>query len=506
MKRVIGVDLGTTLSSVSVVDHATGRPALLANADGKSSIPTAIWYRQGEVVVGERAMRAAVLHPDDVFIRFKPKLDDPGIMFGSHGPTELVAEVIRYLKAMAEAQLSDEVGGGVFAVPAWMPHTGRQVIQDGAALAGLAPERLVNEPVAAAHLYALDCGGKEGDIVFVGDPGGGTTDASVVELSSTGGTVLANAGDMELGGQDFDRAILEWWREQWIAEFSEDPLTDPAVVADWIERAERSKQALSRDQEVTEYLTAAGQTLKPTLSRRKFEQLISSHITRIEQCAREALTRAGVRAQDVDTVLLVGGSTRVPAVREAIGAIFGRPVGHLVDPTSAVAKGAAIIAADLDGTGLRDRRGRPFLKAVFTDVAAHGLGIEAIDENTGLPFNHVLIPAGTILPARGTGLFHPQQDDATAVKITLIEGSDRDISKCTILQRDYELPISVSRKKENVEVKVTLIINADGIVEVEAEEPGGGVLREQFRRPEVVRGGEERCASSGQAAATKAPA
>ena len=237
MKRVISIDMGTTLSEVSIVDQATGRPSLLANQDGKTLIPTAVWYRQGEIVIGERALRAAVVHPDDVFTRFKPRLDDPDIRFGSHAPTELVSEVLKHLKVMAEARLGKEVASAVITVPAWMQHTGRQVIQDGAVLAGLKPERLVNEPVAAAHLYALDCSGEVGDIFTVVDPGGGTTDASVVEHSSAGGRVLASSGDMLLGGQDLDRAVLEWWREQWMAEFGEDPLTDPAVIADWILRA-----------------------------------------------------------------------------------------------------------------------------------------------------------------------------------------------------------------------------------------------------------------------------
>ena len=443
------------------------------------------------------------MHPDNVFTRFKPRLDDPAIEFGSHKPAEVVAEVLKHLKAIAESQLGEEVANAVITVPAWMQHTGRQVIQDGAVLAGLKPERLVNEPIAAAHLYALDRGGEEGDILTVVDPGGGTTDVSVVELSSVGGKVLASSGDLSLGGQDLDRVVLEWWREQWMAEFGEDPLSDPAVIADWILRAERAKEALSADSEITEYLTSAGRTQKPTLTRQKFEQLIEGHIGRIEKCVRDALDRASVRAEDVDTVLLVGGSSRVPAIRAAIGSVFGRSIEHLVDPTSAVAKGAAVMAADLDGTALRDRRGRPFLKSIFKDVAAHGLGIEAIDEKTGLPFNHVLIPAGAILPARGTGLFRPQRDDAAAVKITLIEGSDRDISRCNILQRDYELPISMPRKKENVEVSVTLGLTLDAIVEVEAEEPGGGVLREQFRRPEIVRGGEKKCASNSQVTSTK---
>jgi molecular chaperone DnaK len=364
-----------------------------------------------------------------------------------------------------------------------MGHLGRQRVQEAAKLAGIDPVRLLSEPVAAALAFALD--NPATSVLCVVDVGGGTTDVSVVQLEERDGEVLANYGDLHLGGRDFDVEIVEFWRKKWQETFGEDPCQDPAVLADWLERAERAKKELSSAEETTAYLSASGRTLSPKLTRTDFERLIAGHLRRVESCVIEALRRASISPADIEHVILVGGSIRVPAIRSLVSRIFGREIGHSVDPTTAVVQGAAIAAADIDGIALRDRHGRRFLKAVLTDVASHGLGVVAVDED-GTEYNHALIKAGTPLPARGSAVFLPLHDDAEAVELTIVEGDDPDLSRCTILQRGYMLKIPVPRKRELVEIAVELVINTDGIVEIHARESGGGEFHEQFRHPAIV--------------------
>lgn len=485
--RIIGIDFGTTISIASVIDEATGRPDYVKDKDGLIEVDSVVWYQNTDtekVVVGGKAKRACPLDPDHVFSRFKPGFDDPDFKLNTnYSPEEVTSEIFKYLKANGERQLGVSIEKTVITTPAWLGHLGRQRIQEGAKLAGLKPVKILAEPVAAAIAYSLDHSEAKGTIC-VFDFGGGTLDVSIVDLDKE--EVKVNYGDLHCGGKDLDQLILEKWQEEWKSRFGVDPLRNPQTEADWRDRAERVKKDLSTEEEVSEYLTAEGESATLALSRDEFEKMIIPYTKTLLNCVQEAMDRAEISTEDVDEVVLVGGSTRIPKVKELLSDYFGRSVDHSIDPSMAVAMGAGIVAGDKEGISPRDILGRKFLKGVIEDVTAHGLGVEVVDGDPENTYNHVLIASNTKLPARGKDHFQPLEDDSEAVLVTIIEGDDKDISKCKVLQENYKLEIPNPRRRDLVDIEIEFVINTDGIIEIHAYENSGGELHEQFRHPAIV--------------------
>jgi molecular chaperone DnaK (HSP70) len=489
-ERVLAVDWGTTFIEFGVIDLSTDRPLLLKNEQGQTMIPNAIWFKNGECILGDKAKRAAPVYPDAVVLRYKPKLNEPDFEVKVKGKTykgeDLVAIWAKALKADAERQLQAEVRRVVVTVPAYSNELMRERIKTGFEQAGFQVERLLSEPVAASIAYGLE-GDPPVGLGLVYDLGGGTFDVALVDYSEQ--KVIRNAGDISLGGNDFDLRILERWRELFQKQHRFDPFKNPQVKAEWLEKAEQAKRDVSTDTETTLYLSADGQSITVTLTRQEFEALIAQELQRTRTILEGLLTRENLAPKDITQVVPVGGSTRIPKVLQLLSDWWGKPVTHKVDPDIAVVTGAVVIAADLEGRPVRNKRGQKYIPA-FKDVTSHGLGVEVIDPSTRKTYNHVMIKSGSELPASHTDTFCPDQDDVSHVEITIIEGDDPDLTRCRVLQRGYRLPIKTPRKKEMVRIVVKFTIDENGLIFIDATEDSGGELHEQFKHPAILGGAQ----------------
>ncbi len=487
-KIVVAVDWGTTQIEFAVVDKSTDRPVILKNAQGQIMTYNAIWFKNGDIVLGDKARRAAPVYPESVVLRFKPDLDNPDFKVEVNGRgirgEELVEISARDIKREIERHFQSDVECAVVTVPAYGGELLRERIMTGFERAGFKVEKLLSEPVAASLAYDLESEMSPERIILVYDLGGGTFDVALVDFQEE--KVLRNAGDLNLGGNDFDFRILERWREEFEDQHGFDPLQNPQVKAEWLDKAEQAKKDLSTDDETIQYLSADGRSITAQLKRSEFEALIDTDLQRTLGILQELLDKENLSAKEIGQIILVGGSTRIPRVKEILSEFWGSPVKHEIDPDLAVVVGAVVVAADIEGRPIRKKHGQRYLRGVLKDVTTHGLGVEVIDPETNKVFNHVMIKSGSELPASHIDHFIPQKDDVSFVEVTIIEGDDPDLAKCKVLQRGYKLPIKTPRKKELVRIEVKFTIDENGLVYIDATEDSGGELHEQFKHPAIL--------------------
>lgn len=468
MGRVIGVDLGTTFSLVATVDG--GRPRIVEDR-GERLVPSVVGFTpKGDLLVGVPARNQYAVEPENTVRSIKRKMggDETVTLAGKkYTPQEISALILRKLKQMAERDLGEPVERAVITVPAFFTDAARQATRDAGEIAGLEVARIVNEPTAAALAYGLDRAGDQRAVVY--DLGGGTFDVSIVDLSEGVIEVRASHGNTQLGGDDFDDLIVNHVADQFQAEHGVDVRQDRRAFARLSRAAEQAKIALSDapyTRIVEEYITQKDGRqalhLDVELSRQTFEELIRPLVRTTLESVDRALSDAGLRPRDLQTALLVGGSTRIPLVRAMVARHLGREPRGDVHPDEAVALGAAIQAAIIAGEPI---------EAVLVDVAPHSLGIETMRIVLGQPlFDRyaVLIPRNTVIPCTKAESFYtltPEQDSA---RVRVYQGDEQVASRNALLGEFLFDGISAAPSGENREIIVRFDYDVNGIVQVSA--------------------------------------
>jgi len=462
MSKIIGIDLGTTNSCVSVLEG--GEPKVIPNPEGNRTTPSVIAFKNGERQVGEVAKRQAITNPNTI-ISIKRHMGTNykvNIEGKDYTPQELSAIILQYLKSYAEDYLGEPVTKAVITVPAYFNDAERQATKDAGRIAGLEVERIINEPTAAALAYGLDKTDQD-QTILVYDLGGGTFDVSILELGDGVFEVKATAGDNRLGGDDFDQVIIDYLVEQFKKENGIDLSQDKMALQRLKDAAEKAKKDLSgvtSTQISLPFITAgaAGPLhLEVTMSRAKFDELSANLVERTMGPVRQALSDAGLSPSQIDKVILVGGSTRIPAVQEAIKKATGQEPHRGVNPDEVVAMGAAIQGGVITGD-VKD--------VVLLDVTPLSLGIETM----GGVFTK-LIDRNTTIPTSKSQVFSTAADNQTAVDIHVLQGERPMAANNKTLGR-FQLSDIPPAPRGIPQIEVTFDIDKNGIVNVRAKDLG----------------------------------
>ena len=472
MARAVGIDLGTTNSAIAVLEG--GEPTIIPNAEGSRTTPSVVAFsKTGEVLVGEIAKRQAVTNVDRTISSVKRHMGTDWtteIDGKKYTAQEISARVLMKLKADAEAYLGEPVTEAVITVPAYFNDAQRQATKDAGQIAGLKVERIVNEPTAAALAYGLEKG-KEDELILVFDLGGGTFDVSLLEVGKDDDgfstiQVRATSGDNHLGGDDWDQRIVNWLIDQVKAKTGADLSKDAVALQRLKEAAEQAKKELSSATSTNislQYLsmTADGPIhLDETLTRAKFEELTSDLLERTKKPFRDVMAEAGVTVSEIDHVVLVGGSTRMPAVTEVVKELTGgREPNKGVNPDEVVAVGAALQAGVIQG----DRT-----DVLLIDVTPLSLGIET---KGGVMTK--LIDRNTAIPTKASEIFSTAEDGQPSVLIQVYQG-EREFARDNKLLGTFELSGIAPAPRGVPQIEVTFDIDANGIVHVSAKDRGTG--------------------------------
>ena len=465
MSKIIGIDLGTTNSCVAVLEG--GEPVVIANAEGGRTTPSVVAFsKTGERMVGQVAKRQAVTNADRTVASIKRHMgENYKVTIDGKGytPQEISAMTLAKLKADAEAYLGHPVTEAVITVPAYFSDAQRQATKDAGKIAGLEVKRIINEPTAAALAYGLDKEAEQKIMVY--DLGGGTFDVSILEIGDGIVEVLATAGDTRLGGDDFDQRIMDYLVNEFKKAEGIDLKNDKMAMQRLKEAAEKAKIELSGMTSTSvnlPYITADAtgpKHLDVTLTRAKFNELTADLVERTMKPVRQAMSDAGLKPSDLDKVLLVGGSTRIPAVQEAVKGITGKEGFKGINPDECVAVGAAIQGGVLTGD-VKD--------VVLLDVTPLSLGIETM----GGVFTR-LIERNTTIPTRKSQIFSTAADGQTSVEVHVLQG-EREMAAYNKTLGRFQLGGIAPAPRGVPQIEVSFDIDANGIVKVSAKDLGTG--------------------------------
>jgi len=464
MGKAVGIDLGTTNSVVAVLEG--GEPAVVANAEGNRTTPSIVAFKGEEVLVGELAKRQAITNPDNTIRSIKREIGTTWkqkFEGSDYTPQEISARILQKLKRDAEAYLGEDVTEAVITVPAYFNDAERQATKEAGKIAGLNVLRIINEPTAASLAYGLE--NSEDQKILVYDLGGGTFDVSVLEISEGVFEVKSTAGDSKLGGDDWDEKVMDWLVEKFKSSTGIDISNDKMAMQRIKEGAEKAKIELSSTSETEinlPFITAndAGpQHLLEKLSRSEFEKITSDLVDRTKDPVNKAIDDAGLSFSDIDHIILVGGSTRIPSIQALVKTMTGKDPHKGVNPDEVVASGAAIQAGVLKGD-VKD--------VLLLDVTPLTLGVET---KGGIVAK--MIERNTTIPTKRSETFTTAEDGQTEVEIHVLQG-EREMASGNKSLGKFKLTEIPSAKQGTPQIEVTFDIDANGIVNVNAKDLGTG--------------------------------
>ena len=502
MSKIVGIDLGTTFSAIAHVND-NEIPELIPNEDGDRLTPSVIFYDEGEFIVGEYAKQNALAEPENTVEFIKREMGKTSTEFSrefggeQYAPEALSAEILKTLKKDAEAALGEQVTDAVITVPAYFNDPERQATIRAGELAGLNVQRIINEPTAAALAYGKHLSGDTSK-VLVFDLGGGTFDVTVLEVDGQEMTILATNGDHRLGGKDWDDKIIVHVSERFEREQGEDPLMDPAAYLDIQTRAVDAKIQLSTLSRATIITNYAGKSDRLQLTQQEFEDMTVNLVERCRSLVDVVLDEITLTTDQIDKVLLVGGSTRMPMIQNMLTEHFGKPPDTSVNPDEAVAVGAAIMGALIESEATESRRlvgaapkqigaapEQTFGIARISDICSHSLGMVVLDKAASALRNSTIIPKNTNIPCDvSRDDYRTASANQTEFDVIVLQGpEDLEPRECPV--RDaYEVFDIPPRPAGETQIKVTYKYNANGVIEVEAEDVVAGKIL-PMRKKEV---------------------
>ncbi|SEQ08464.1 Hsp70 family protein [Microlunatus flavus] len=468
MANPVGIDLGTTFCAVATI-NASGQPEILRNSDGQSITPSVVLFDGGEAVVGQQAKLQRAAFPDDVveFVKRQMGSDSwrfyPSVGDESYTPEGISAIILKRLAADAGQVLGSTVKDVVITVPAYFDDAQRKATRDAGEIAGLSVLSVINEPTAAAVSFGVEQ--DYNGTVLVYDLGGGTFDVTLLKARDGDFDILQTDGDRNLGGFDFDNAVIGWIKAEFAAQTGQ-TVEGAEQEAQLRDRAEQAKHRLSSSEQAPVFVSAGGRNAKLVLTRETFEGITENLLARTEMLVEDVVDGAGLSFSDIDKVLLVGGSTRMPMVVKMLTRLTGRAPDQSIHPDEAVAKGAAIVAALRGGGGGRPTPVTPAGHSLgISDVVSHGLGVVTIDATTGRDVNSLVVPPNSKIPTKRSEVFYTIAPNQTELLVQVTEGEDEDLRYVRILGSS-RLKLQ-GHPEQGSPLRVVFACDIDGILHIE---------------------------------------
>ncbi|KUG25443.1 chaperone protein dnak [hydrocarbon metagenome] len=478
---ILGIDLGTTFSAVAFINKH-GKPEIIPPREDSltRTTPSVIFFdEEGNPIVGEEARNQALINPRRTVRWVKREMGNPSFRFNVDGkdyfPEDLSALILKKLKNDAEAFLGKEICKAVISVPAYFKDDQREKTRTAGQIAGLDVIRIINEPTAAALAYGLDKA-QDDQTILVYDFGGGTFDVTIMTAKGKEFKIIATDGDAKLGGKDIDALLVEYFAEQFQREHEIDLRVEPHTHQDLWDKAEKTKKDLSFRNNVAVALASGEKTLRVDIDVEFFNELIEDLIKQTEECMNQVIQDSNMNWEQIDTILLAGGSSRIPAVRDMIKRVTGKEVTRDMNPDECVAMGAAIQANIISReTG----ETAPILEGgadlVVYDVASHGLGVKALSSDKKKYINSIIIPRFTPIPCEKTRTYATNEDNQSRVEIEVLQGENVDPNSPEVqLIGKAGLKNLPPHKAGDLVIEITLQYNADGVIEVIAKELKSG--------------------------------
>jgi|APSaa5957512622_1039677.scaffolds.fasta_scaffold05113_4 molecular chaperone DnaK len=490
----IGIDLGTTYSSVAIVNEI-GSPELVPNAESERLTPSAVFFDEDVIIVGQDAKSALANYPDQVVMFVKRQMGNPNWHYTHEGqkysPADISAIILTKLKNDAEAYLGRSLPYVVITVPAYFDDDHRRATINAGEQAGFKVLDVLNEPTAAAISFGIDRSASE-ETVLVYDLGGGTFDVTVMRVKGKEIKILATDGDHQLGGKDFDDLIMRYASQVFIAEHDFDPTTDASVAGELRALAEKTKRELSKRSKSLLVVRGKGKESRVEVHREKFNDLIKPKLDTTLSLIRSTLKDAKLEPSDVDRILLIGGSTRVPAVYNLLENFFGKEPDASVNPDEAVALGAALIAAqkamEITPDGVPELVAEKLGGLQITDVTSHSIGIEANIPGSNQRINSILIKRNSPIPAEISKEFVTTMQGQTGIKVNIFQGEFSDPNLCNPVG-EFILTGLPPNRPPGCKVRITVSCNTSGVINVTALdiESGQKTTTEVSYKNEVTR-------------------